>query len=208
MDCCHGVVIGICKKESRAQMGATIATIIAIILGPILAVQIQKWLEEWREGKRRKEYIFKTLMATRGTALSPVHVEALNMIDLEFREKNESDRKVREAWKALLDHFRNHPPDAGDDPDYQSKLNNWGSKLLDFKVDLLYEMSLSLGYGFDKVDLKNNVYAPQAHADLEMEQQIIRRGFVEIMLGQKALPIYNADPEKLKPKQEQNEIKK
>jgi len=54
----------------------------AVLTGPILAVQVQKFIESWREAKQRKIYIFKTLMATRGTTLSPRHVEALNIIDV------------------------------------------------------------------------------------------------------------------------------
>lgn len=39
-------------------------TIGAIIVGPILAVQIQKLIERYTEKKDRKLNIFKTLMAT------------------------------------------------------------------------------------------------------------------------------------------------
>ena len=52
-----------------------------------MAVQVQKWLEVFREERGRKLWIFKTLMATRASAVSAEHVQALNMIDLEFREK-------------------------------------------------------------------------------------------------------------------------
>jgi|WetSurMetagenome_2_1015567.scaffolds.fasta_scaffold1355444_2 hypothetical protein len=38
-------------------------TIIAIVLGPLIALQIQKWIENWKEKKQRKLAIFKTLMA-------------------------------------------------------------------------------------------------------------------------------------------------
>ena len=64
-----------------------VLTILAVILGPILAVQAQKAIERWRERRNRKLWVFKTLMATRGSRLSPNHVQALNMIDLEFSVK-------------------------------------------------------------------------------------------------------------------------
>jgi hypothetical protein len=41
-------------------------TIGAIILGPILAVQIQKSIERYKEKNDRRLNIFKTLMATSG----------------------------------------------------------------------------------------------------------------------------------------------
>ena len=59
-------------------------TIIAILLAPVFAVQVQKWVEHLRERRGKKLGVFQALMATRGARLSPEHVRALNMIDLEF----------------------------------------------------------------------------------------------------------------------------
>lgn len=61
--------------------------IVAVVVAPIFAVQVQKWLEIFREQRGRKLWVFKTLMATRAENLSSEHVKALNMIDLEFRGK-------------------------------------------------------------------------------------------------------------------------
>jgi len=41
-------------------------TVLAIVCGPILAVQAQKWIEALREDKNRRLNTFKGLMATRG----------------------------------------------------------------------------------------------------------------------------------------------
>jgi hypothetical protein len=46
------------------------------------------------------------LMATRGNALHYRHVEALNLIDVEFFDASEKD--VRETWKAYLDHLNTY----------------------------------------------------------------------------------------------------
>ena len=51
--------------------GADIAIVVATLLGPVLAVQAQKWLERGREITQRRAWIFRTLMATRATNLSP-----------------------------------------------------------------------------------------------------------------------------------------
>ena len=58
-----------------------ILTILAVFLAPVVAVQVQKWLEVFREQRARKLWIFKTLMATRAATVSQEHVQALNMID-------------------------------------------------------------------------------------------------------------------------------
>ena len=57
-------------------------TVIAILLAPFVAVHVQKRLEQGRETKERKLNVFRSLMATRGAILSPIHVEALNRIDI------------------------------------------------------------------------------------------------------------------------------
>ena len=61
-----------------------VAIIIATILGPILAVQAQKWLERERAIRDRRNAIFRTLMATRAAMLSPGHVEAFNAVPVDF----------------------------------------------------------------------------------------------------------------------------
>ena len=66
---------------------AEVLMVIALLAGSIAAVQVQKRLDRLREEHGRKIWIFKTLMATRAAVLSPDHVQALNMIDLEFRGK-------------------------------------------------------------------------------------------------------------------------
>ena len=82
-----------------------VISIAAIILGPILAVQAQKYIELRRDIRSRKLQIFRTLMATRATTLAPLHVEALNLIDIEFDAKKKKDKRVVDAWKLYLDHL-------------------------------------------------------------------------------------------------------
>ena len=71
-----------------------ILTVAAIFLGPIVAVRLTRYLDDRKETRGRKIHIFKVLMATRGTALSPMHVEALNLIDLEFSAKNKKKKRL------------------------------------------------------------------------------------------------------------------
>jgi hypothetical protein len=162
--------------------------ILAVIAGPILAVQAQKWIERWKEAKQRKEYVFKTLMATRATPLSPRFVEALNMIHLEFSGKNAKEKAVIDAWNIYHDHLQGGPRDPRD-PAYQAKLDAWGEKTQDCRTELLYKMSLALGYSFDKVQLKKGVHAPQGYADVELELSTLRRGILELVFGKRPLPV-------------------
>jgi hypothetical protein len=90
---------------------ADISLIIATFLGPVFAVQAQKWIERSKETRTRKVDIFRTLMATRGLkAASNEHVQALNSIDIVFENKGK-DRKIISAWSEYLDHLNNFPTD-------------------------------------------------------------------------------------------------
>jgi len=160
----------------------------ALLIGPILAVQVQKAIESWREAKLRKLYIFKTLMATRGTPLSRPHVEALNRIDLEFFEKKPKQKKAIDAWKIYRDHLYSLKIDYTD-PNYSVKLDAWAQQSNELLVDLLYEMAQSVGYDFDKIQLKRGSYTPQGYADIENEQNFIRGNLVDLFLGKKAFPV-------------------
>ncbi|WP_375543587.1 DUF6680 family protein [Leisingera caerulea] len=76
-----------------------LAIVCATFLGPVLAVQIQKWLEKNRGVKERRLAIFRSLMATRAARLSAEHVQALNAVPVEYYGTGNSLRKINEAWK-------------------------------------------------------------------------------------------------------------
>lgn len=153
----------------------------AVVIGPILAVQVQKFIESRTEDNKRRLQVFKDLMTTRASTLAFQHVSSLNMVGLEFSGKKYS--KVVSAWKTYLDHLSSCPRD--DD----NLINIWAEKKNDQLSDLLYEMGVSLGFDFDKVHIKKAGYIPQAYTDQENEQSFIRRQFVDILLGKKAIPM-------------------
>jgi len=150
-------------------------TILAIVIAPLVAVQVQKRLEIFREERGRKLWIFKTLMATRAATVSAEHVQALNMIDLEFREKRY--RNVTTAWKTYLDHLGSYPKDV------ENLQPIWGERRVNLLTNLLLEMGRSLGYEFDEVHVKKGIYAPEAHGRLEDENMLIRRGLLRLLYG-------------------------
>jgi hypothetical protein len=149
----------------------------AIILGPILAVQVEKIVEGRRERKRARLGIFYTLMQTRANRVDATHVQALNSIDFHFRK----DRRVVDAWKVYLDHLNTTFADA--------QLEAWVRRGEDLLVDLLAEMAEALGYVFDKVQIKRAIYAPRAHAEYQLDSVLIRRSLAEILSGRRAIPV-------------------
>jgi hypothetical protein len=185
---------------------ADVLMIMAVILGPILAVQVQKVIEKWRSGRERKIHIFKVLMATRGRPVSPNHVEALNLIDIEFSGNNKKEKSVRDAWKIYLNHLCEYPQDYQDQA-YKSKVDAWISKSSDCLVDMLYTMAQTLGYDFDKVQLKKGAYTPQGFIDLEFEQSLARRGVLDVLYGKRGIPVTPFEkPETTVPAKSENQI--
>jgi hypothetical protein len=161
-----------------------ILTIIAIIVGPLLAIQVQKFLERRREDRERRLRVFKALMVTRGTVLSPLHVEALNSIDIEFTSNNEKDKNVRATWKAYLDELTHFPKEGQDDD-----RKRWAENINSLLVELLSSMSKAVGYDFDKTDIKRTAYTPIKYSDIELEQDFIRKSLVKLFIGGISIPI-------------------
>lgn len=150
--------------------------VLATFSGPIFAVQVTRWLDDRKEKRDRKFQIFNTLMATRAYGLFLEHIGALNRIDVEFIAKE--DKKVIDAWRAYHDHLCNHT--LGKEA--------WADKQLGLFSDLLWEMSVNLGYNFDKTYIKNMSYSPVKHSEIESEQDQIRKTLLKV-LAQESLPI-------------------
>lgn len=149
--------------------------ILSVLLAPLLAVQVQKTLEAFREDKGRKLNVFKTLMATRAATVSPQHVQALNMIDLEFQGMKY--KEVTDAWKTYLDHLSHFPKED------EKQQPVWEDRRVDLLTKLLIEMGESLGYKFDEVHVKRGIYSPEAHAKFETEDHLIRGGLIRLLYG-------------------------
>jgi hypothetical protein len=163
-----------------------VVTVVAIIAGPVLAVQAQKWLDNRRALRDRQLHIFRILMATRATSLSPGHVEALNLIDIEFRNNKPRERRVTNAWKVYLDNLSNKP--EGDD-----ETRAWATRNEDLLTRLLWEMGNCLGYDFDEVHIRRGAYIPIGLSNIEREWHFIRQAFVKVLGGETALPMRVTD---------------
>lgn len=153
----------------------------ATLIGPIVAVQVQKAIERARDSRNQKSWVFHQLMATRAAQLSPQHVQALNMIDLAFYGKgpgrrSKSAQKVLDQWKEYLDHLSDY---AFRDRD----LDAWITKAQDMQVDLLVYIGNDVGFSFDRVQLKKGSYNPEAHGRLEEEQNKLRRLAIDVLQG-------------------------
>ena len=153
--------------------------IAAVFLGPIVAVQLTRYLDNKNEVKNRKLEVFRALMSTRAYNISWEHVSALNRIDLEFDNKIPKEKEVLNSWKSYLDLLG----------DKSITGETWSAKRIDLFVDLLHKMALVLDYDFDKTHIKNSAYSPIAHGNSEQEINEIRSGLIKVLKGEVFIPI-------------------
>lgn len=78
-----------------------ILNLLALIIIPIFAVALGRWLQDIADKRKDKMRIFTTLMTDRLYPWSKEGVEALNCIDIVFAD----DKAVRLAWKDLKERY-------------------------------------------------------------------------------------------------------
>jgi hypothetical protein len=166
--------------------------VLATVAGPVIAVQTQKWVEWASETRRRKHWIFYSLMSNRATRLNEDYIRALNLIDLEFRPSKWRPKRnevVIAKWRVLLGELSHAPEDPLDRP-----LNvAWNLRCSDKLIELLSAMSAALGFKFTEEELRRGIYYPQGAVDREQAQLGILNGLREVFAGNAALPMKIAD---------------
>lgn len=177
--------------------------IAATLLSPLIAVQVQKWIERANERRQAQRSIFHVLMATRATRLAPAHVQALNRIDLEFgktkwRPQSVRQREVTNRWRIYADHLN----DLVDNPT-PAQVEAWVRRGDDLFINLLSALARALDYTFDEVQLRRGIYHPRGHTDAELRQDVIQRALADILVGNRSLPMevtgFSGEPRSARP---------
>ena len=156
-----------------------IVMIVAVLSGPIVAVQLTEWLRRRRELRDRRDWMFRTLMATRNATLAPAHVEALNLVDVLFHGSTAQERRVVDAWRLYLSHLNDH----------QYPRESWGVRRAELLVELLFEMGVAIGYSFDRSHIKAGTYYPGGYSDAEIDHLETRKLWLEVLRGNRELPM-------------------
>lgn len=174
-----------------------VLTLIALIVGPISAVLITRYMDYRRERQQRRMEIFRTLMRTRRTPVEPAHVGALNLIEIEFA----TDAEVIRAWKELLTHFGTEHTRRADErhvegltPEQVSARDRvFHDRLFDERqrllAKLLHAMARVLNFKVEQLEIFEGGYTPQGWFNVELENMAVRRLFAEIAIGRRTLPI-------------------
>jgi hypothetical protein len=132
-----------------------IISIIAIFLGPTIAIVISAILNQSYLNKQVKTNIFYALMQNRGFPFPPQFYTALNSINVAFY----NDREVIHAWQEFRNYIASNP--EKDKVILNNEDSNWNKEKEDHFYNLLIKMAKSLKYKFDEKDIKNTSYIPQ-----------------------------------------------
>lgn len=174
-----------------------ILTLLAIFTGPIIAIMISRYLDGRREMRARKLDVFRTLMRTRRTPVLPEHVGALNLIEIEFQD----NEKVLGAWRELLRHFAStHPrrPEEEltnqlDQPETRTRNERFHVRLAQERqtllAKLLHSIGKEIGFKAEQLDIFEGGYTPQGWGDDEWEGRALRRVALELLTGDRFLPV-------------------
>lgn len=141
--------------------------IIVIIISPILAVVIGRYLQDKSEKRKDKMQIFKILMATRIYGWTLDKVYALNILDVVFVD----DKEVRQAWQNLYEKYCIKEP------------NNHQLEEIKLQEQILLErMALSLGFK-NKITWETiqKPYMPQGMLDQITTQNMAQQRYNNIL---------------------------
>ena len=157
------------SAETEALWWSAAISGVAILVAPALALFIQRQIDRSRAANDRKQQLFKALWVNRRRPFWVARVDALNMIDVEFK----GEKAVQDAWLDLFAHYRDkHPgiPDAQIAQDREEKYST-----------LLYEISKVLGYSFPRAYVRDNIYLPELHGEIDQIEFETRKMFLQLL---------------------------
>jgi hypothetical protein len=156
-----------------------VATIIAVVAGPILAVWVTRLIDARRLKQTRRMDVFRTLMRTRRMRLNPEHVGALNLVEIEFY----GEKAVLEGWKAYWAHLHLAIP------------TNQTEQLQFFRdqdgllTKLLHAIAKSLHFNIEQLDIFEGGYVPQGWLNDEQTARELRTLMLDILNGRRGIPV-------------------
>ena len=179
--------------------------ILAIVASPLIAFLVGKVVSDRKERRERRHRLFESLWLTQHLGaygrLSPEHVRALNMVEIEFAQtsgeefwENDSETRVLIAWAAYRDHLYTPRPFIANlsapDPTEQAAADKWDQANNELLGDLLHEMASALGYShFDRQRTRMGSYAPIGYANSDFENAEFRTALLQLARGQRALHV-------------------
>lgn len=161
-----------------------VGAIVATFVGPIAAVFVTRFVDHRREQYRRRLDLFRVLMRSRRSPLSADFVGALNLIEVEFFDREE----VLKSWRALLADYESPPIQTPEENARSIQKREY------LRTVLLSQIARALRFNIPDLEIFRGGYAPQGHVDLEREIAVVRTFFAQVATGSKAIPIVVVPP--------------
>ncbi|WP_312368086.1 DUF6680 family protein [Stenotrophomonas sp.] len=162
--------------------------ILATLLGPVLAVQAQKWVERARKTSDLRSWVFTTLMNTRATRMSASHIEALNTITIAFHDggrrwRSQKSQAVLNKWREYLTHLSQPAPDS--EPSFAAQCAR-GSEIF---TNLLEAIAAERAFDVDRAEITAGAYHPQGFVNGELQRNEAFDRVMQILRGEHGLPV-------------------
>lgn len=157
-----------------------LVNLLAILVGPIVAVLITRWMDDRSKTYARRYDVFRDLMRTRAAKLSPAHVDALNLVEIEFHRFP----NVKLAWQRYMENlFAGTPVDANEQ-------SNFFVRREQLFIKLIQEVANTVGLrSVDITDVMTNNYYPIGWQTEQQEQQQVRQLLIQTLAGTKPLTV-------------------
>lgn len=162
-----------------------IAIVVATFLGPLIAVLVTRWIDQTRETKTRKLWVFRSLLANRRATLSKEFVDAMNLVEIEFF----GNERVIGLWRRVMDKLHTDVSGFKDD-----ERDRHFEEINDLRAKMMHEIGLSLGYKMEQLDILRGGYFPEGWRSLEHRNELINHFLADVALGQRAFPIVAIQP--------------
>lgn len=172
---------------SDGQLWMGVATILAVVAGPILAVVITRMIDNRRAEDQRKFDIFRTLMRTRTMPIHFDHVGALNLVEVEFIKHTD----VIQAWKIYLGNLGESMPPVEEKEKFTAAQNKRNALL----TKLISEIAKALKIKIEQLDILEGNYLPQGWNDDDWEQRLVRRGLINVLHSKAPIIIQTQQPQ-------------
>src|ERR1700693_6350021 len=154
----------------------TWAIVAATGLGPIFAVAITLWRETVRTKYNQRLHVFWTLMVTRRIGISPEHVNAINLVEVDFYKCE----KVEAEWKKYKAHLN---------PTGRAEDNAWREEKEKLLAQLLFEIAVVWRFKIPALEIFKGGYAPGGWAYRDARALGALEFVYELSEGKKAVPI-------------------
>lgn len=162
-------------------MSVTWIEIIAVVLGPIVAVVITLWYQQRQRDYERKLSVFEALILWRRQVVRVEWVNAFNLVPVHFRKHPEVIRRHR----ALADHFSN--------PAWEGASGEALTRLIDrlgtLNAELIGQIGLVINVKIPDLEILKGAYSPRYWDDQELENSRARTAALAVLEGRSAIKV-------------------